>query len=121
MRSLICEILGNFSAPENVPLHQKCSVFSQPIPRLHAHGGLYAYFLLIPNNVDYMAPANQIFFTFLFLVLYSLSFKSFLPSTPFCSSLKGDCSLLEVLNKIFWYHLNCFLYFLTVFGDEDGI
>ena len=34
------------------------------------------------------APANQIFSKCPFLILYSLSYKSFLPSTPFCSSLQ---------------------------------
>lgn len=61
---------------------------------------LTSWFLLTPNKVDYVIPANQVFSTFLFLVLYSLSYKSFLPSIPLYSSPNGDCSRHEVLRFV---------------------
>lgn len=41
---------------------------------------------LIPNKVDNVALSSQTFSICLFLILYSLSYKSFLPSAAFCSS-----------------------------------
>lgn len=48
--------------------------------------------LIIPNKVDYVVPDNQIFSIYIFLFLCSLSYKSFLPSAPFCSSLRLSTS-----------------------------
>ena len=86
--------LGNFRVSVNAPLDQKCSISSQPMPKRQANSGLYiSFFLLTPNKVDYVVPVDQIFSIFLFLVLYSLLYKSFLPSTPFYSSLKLSYSI----------------------------
>lgn len=63
--------------------------------------------LLTPNKIEWMAPANQVFSIFLFLVLSSLPYKSFLLSAIFYNSLKGDYPLPEVLNTVCLYHLNC--------------
>ena len=60
----------------NAPLRQQYSVSSQPVPKGQAKPGLHAHFL-VPHSLS----------VFLFLVPYSLSSKSFLPSTPLCSSL----------------------------------
>lgn len=68
----------------------------------------YLLGLLKPHEVGYVAPANQIFPICLFRVLYSSSYKSFLPSAQFCSSGNGDCPLHKVLNKVRLY-LYCFL------------
>lgn len=72
-----------------------------------------AWDLLTPNKAGYVALVNQMFSIFLFLVLYSLSYKGFLPSTPLCSSLNGDCPLHEVFNKVCLYYLLFVNYFLT--------
>lgn len=64
--------------------------------------------LLTSNKVHYAAPANQIFPMSLPCSFF-LSYRSFLPSVPFFSSLKEDCVLHEVLNKLCSYHLNCLL------------
>ena len=47
---------------------------------------LISLYLLTLNKVDFVVPANQIFSICLFLVLYSLSYKCFLPSALLCSS-----------------------------------
>ena len=111
MSSLPRGILDNFHAPANAPLHWKCSLFSQQILKLQAHCGLYTYFLIpsYPKQGWLCSPSKSDISIFLFLVLYSLSCKSFLPSIPFWSSLKGDFALHEVLNKICFYHWSCFL------------
>ena len=96
--------LDNFFVPVNAPFDRKCSLSNQTISERQANSGLSH-----PNQIDYVAPANQIFSIFLLLVLYSLSYKSFLPSIPFCSSLKGDCPLHEVRNKVCFCPLNCLL------------
>lgn len=56
--------------------------------------------LLTPNKADNVAPANQMFSLFLILVLYSLFYKNFLPSSPSYSFLKEDCPHHGVLHKI---------------------
>lgn len=58
--------------------------------------------VLTPGMIDSVTSANQVFSNFLFLVLYSLSYKSFLPSAPCCSSPSRDCLLQfhELLNKV---------------------
>ena len=55
-----------------------------------------------------MVPANQIFPMCLFIVLYSLSYKSFLCSSSLCTSPNGDCLLHEVLIKCVYITKNCF-------------
>ena len=55
----------NFHVPVNVPPDQTHSMPRQPITKTHTNLGLYTNFL----------------------VPYSLSYKSFLPSGPFCNSL----------------------------------
>lgn len=62
--------------------------------------------LLTPDKADSVAPACQMFAICVFLVLQSLSYKSFLPSVPFCSFLKRDCVLHKVLNKVSFYYIN---------------
>ena len=47
-------------------------------------------FLLTPNKVDCVAQANRRFSTFLFLILYSSSYKSFLSFALFGSSPKRE-------------------------------
>lgn len=80
------------------PLDQKCSISSQPVSTQQASSRPYTYFLflLAPNKVDSVATANQIFSISLFLVLYSLSYTSFFPSTPLCRSPNGDCAVHEM-------------------------
>ena len=58
----------NFHVPVNALPDQTHSMPRQPITKSHTNFGLYTYFL----------------------VPYSLSYKSFLPSGPFCNSL-GTC------------------------------
>ena len=105
------KLTSNFHVPVNALLDQKHSVFSQPIPKAKPVLGsiLTSFFLLTPRNTDYVAPANQRFSIFLFLVLYFLSYKSFLPSTPFCTSLNGGRPLHEVLNQVCLDRLKCLL------------
>ena len=85
--------LDNFHVPVNVPPDQKCSMSSQTIPKCQVHSG--------PSHskqgYDYVAPINQVSSIFLFLVLYSSSYKNLLPSALFCNSPKGDCPLHEML------------------------
>lgn len=64
---------------------QKCSICGQPAPCAKPATGL-----LTPNKVDYVTPANQVFSICLFLVLDSLSSKSFFPATPHCMSPVGN-------------------------------
>lgn len=71
---------------------------SQPPPAKPVLGSvLTSLILLHPNNVDCVVPANYRYFLFLFLVLYSLSYNSFLSSAQLCSSAKGNCPLHEGL------------------------
>lgn len=56
--------------------------------------------------VNCMASTSQVFSIYLFFVPYSLSHKSFLLSTLICSSLKRDCPLHEVFNKVCLCHLS---------------
>lgn len=94
----------NSRAPINAPLHQKHSVSGQPTPQSQANSGIYTYFL-VPYSLS----------IFLILVLYSSSYKSFLPSVPFCNSrgpwewrLPASCGVESL------YHPHCRLQsFLT--------
>lgn len=95
--------LYDFFVPVNAPLDQECSTSSQSLNTKPTLG------LLTPNKTDYVAPVNKILCICVFLVFYSLPYKSFLPSATFYSSPKGDCLLYEVLNKICLYYLNCLL------------
>ena len=96
--------LDNFQVPENAPFDLNLRIYSQPIPIDKSTLGF-----LTPNKIDCVAPLNQIFSTFLFFVLYSLSYKSVLLSASFCSSSKEDFPFLEVLDKVYVYYLSCLL------------
>lgn len=74
-----------------------------------ALGWVSSLFFLTPNRADYVVPANQMFSNFLFLVLYSLSYETFLPSASFCSSSNVDCPFHEALNKVDLYFFHSFL------------
>ena len=89
--------LDNLRVLVNALLNQKHSTFHQLIPKHQANS---------PNKVDFVAAANQIFSIFLSVVLYSLSYKSFLPSAPFCCSLRLSTSRNV---DICLYMLNCLL------------
>lgn len=78
--------LDNFCVLIIAVLNQKHRLASQPIPNAKP-----VLALLTTNRFCYVAPASQIFSNCLFHVLCTLSYRSFLPSTPFCSSPKGDC------------------------------
>ena len=51
------------------------------------------------SRVSQPPNTNHIFSICLFLILYSLTYNSFLPSTPVCSSPKGDHLHHAMLNK----------------------
>lgn len=91
------------------------------ILKLQAHCGFYTYFLIssYPKQGWLCSPSKSDIFYF--PLLCSLSCKSFLPSIPFWSSLKGDFSLHEVLNKICITEIVFFNLIPTVVGDEGGI
>lgn len=56
------------------------------------------YFLVLtPDQVDYVAPANQMFSICLFLVRSFLSSESFLASDPIFSSSSGDWLLHDIV------------------------
>lgn len=76
----------------------------QAIPTLGST--LISLFLLTPNKVDCVAPASQIFSLFLYLVLYSSAFNSFLSSTLF-AFLQMETASWSV--KVNLYHPNCLL------------
>lgn len=103
--------LNNFQAFISVSLDQKCSISSQPIPKHQAKSGLYTYFPVPSHSKQSwsLAPRQSDIFYCLFLVLYSLSYKSFLPSALFCHSPKGKSVSWSVKNCL--YHLKCLLYF----------
>lgn len=66
------------------------------------------YFLVLtPDQVDYVAPANQVFSICLFLVRYFLSSESFLASDPIFSSSSGDWlrhDIVSVTDIVFLNH-----------------
>lgn len=92
--------------PINSPLDKKYNLSSQPNP----DSVIISLFLLTPNEVDCMTPANQILSIFLlFFVLYPTKLLAFHP-------------IFIVLQKYTVHFMNCFFnHFLTVFGDEYGI
>ena len=71
---------------------QKHSVSSRLNPKHEAILGL-----LIPNKVDYTAPASQVVY---FSCPCSLFYESFLPPTLFYTPPEGHCLLHEVLKLI---------------------
>ena len=89
-------------------------------PRTLDHSRLYTsfLFLLTPNKPDSVALANHIFSVFYFLILYSLSYKSFLPYTPFCRSLNGDSPLHEILTFVCHHLKSNGFSVLTVHADH---
>lgn len=99
---------GHFCGSVNTPLTRGTS--SQPVPQSQASSGLCADVLVSchPKQGGLSGPAN-LFSTFLFLVFYSLFYKSFLPSAPHGSPPNGDCPCHEMLMfvciiKIVFYH-----------------
>lgn len=82
-----------FQIPVNALLAQKCSVPSQPIPKRQASSGPSH-----PKQDLLGGPSPSVIFYF--SLLYSFSYKIFLPSTPFCSYPKEDSPLHKVLNKV---------------------
>lgn len=88
--------LDNFYVSVNTPL----------IPKHQANSGLCTYFLLLLTQTRMtMWPQPDIFY-FLFFVLCSLSYKSFLHSAPLCI-----LQMETVCFMMCWslYHLNCLL------------
>lgn len=87
----------NFHVPENTLFDQKLSISCQPIPKRQANS--------VPshnNKVDYVPQM----ISFLFLILYSSSYKASCLPCPFCME---DFLLYELLNKICLCPLNCLL------------
>lgn len=101
----ISKMKHNYFVLLNALLGQKCSYSVSQSPR---PGQFWTFSLLIRLT---LVPANQILSICLFLVLYSLAYKRFLPSAPSYSSPNEECSLYKILNKVCLYHLNCLIIF----------
>lgn len=85
--------LDNFPVPVNAPFDHKSSPPGQPPP--HAKPPLGD----LVTSLFLLTRANQVFSSFLFLVLYPVR-SSCVPHPPFCNSPIGDCLPREVLNKV---------------------
>lgn len=62
-------------------------------------------------------PISYFLFLLLFIVLYSLSYKSFCLRLHFAVLWK-NCLLPEMFNKVWLYHLNSFLYLFFFFFNN---
>lgn len=91
------QTLENYNALRNTQCDHKHGISGQSVPKsnLKPISGIRT-----PNKADYVDPVNQIFSISLLLLLYSLSYKCFMPSDPFCSSLEGDYLLHKVLKFV---------------------
>lgn len=93
---------GNFHVPISATLTKNPIYPVSHFPKAKPTLGL-----LIPNQVDSVAPANQIFLfvSSLLFILYPVKASCFSPH--FAVLRKETIYFHEVLNKVCLYHLNC--------------
>ena len=99
----------NFCIPVNTPLDQKCN--TDPViwsPSAKPTPGFFT-----PKKADHVALANQLSFP---PPPCSLFHKSFLPSTLFRSSPKGDCPFHQVLKFVLAESSSAILFLNTIYS-----